>query len=151
MWHTGIGLVALLGCSAPAKPRNAAPPAVVAGDCVHRDYLHIPEQIAFAPGSAELGGDARELVEVIADTLNANPAIGRVAVVGGAAAGEVDALALSRRRAEAVRRVLVERGVPAERLESHGVGAGHGASVWFAMLRVSGADVVPEGGRDPLL
>ena len=93
--------------------------------------------LAFATGGAELAPGDYPSLAALADYLRATPDA-RVALVGhtdaeGAASGN---LALSRRRAEAVRaRLVADHGVDPARLETHGVG-------YFAP---AAANATPEG------
>ena len=81
--------------------------------------------IQFAPGVAVLTPDSAEALKMIAEALQADPSM-RLQIEGhtdasGNAARNVE---LSRRRAEAVKAVLVSRfKIPAERLTTSGVGA----------------------------
>ncbi|MBM2575167.1 OmpA family protein [Jannaschia sp. Os4] len=79
--------------------------------------------VTFGTGSTELPGDYASLAE-LADYMAADPAV-TVALVGhtDAEGGPEGNLAISKRRAEAARRLLIERhGVAADRVEAYGVG-----------------------------
>lgn len=81
------------------------------------------EGLVFDTGGARLSPGSAEALDMMARLLARNPDIA-VAIVGhsdnqGSLEVNVD---LSRRRAEAVRDALVERGVEAGRLDAHGVG-----------------------------
>ncbi len=77
---------------------------------------------AFASGSASLTADAQASLRTLAATLRAGG--GRVSVEGHTDSQGADAanLALSQRRADAVRRVLEDAGVPGNRLSAKGLG-----------------------------
>ena len=78
---------------------------------VTSNHIEILERIRFAPGSAALAAGAAAILDATADMLRHNPDIIRVIIEGHAAAGELDPLSLSARRAAAVRAALIERGV----------------------------------------
>ncbi len=104
------------GCP-PESPRQLA--------VVTKSEIKIGEQIQFATDSAELVGDSDAILGAVEKLLDEHPEIRRVRVEGhtddtGDAAYNDD---LSRRRASAVVRWLVEHGVAAERLTSEGYGA----------------------------
>lgn len=85
---------------------------------------HVPVQgLDFEVGGATLSPGSAEVIDRLADMLRRDQDLS-VAVVGHSdnKGGLELNLALSRRRAEAVMRALVERGVPAARLEARGVG-----------------------------
>ena len=85
---------------------------------------HLPlHGIAFEPGSTAITGASAETLDRLADALAARPELAFL-VVGHSdnQGGLEENIALSRRRAEAVRAALVERGIAAERLEARGVG-----------------------------
>jgi len=81
-------------------------------------------QIYFARNSAQVRAMQEPAVKAIADGLRAAPDIERIECIGHAARGEQTPDALSRARADAVCRLLVEDGSDAARLESRGVGTG---------------------------
>ena len=117
--------------------------------CVWIEVFEILERVYFDPGSARLAPRKQPIVDAIADTINANPRIEKLGVVGGRAPDEPDAL--SHDRAMTVVNALVAKGVPARRLEAHGyLGPlnleNDRKSVWFVMLRVGGEDARPATG-----
>jgi len=79
--------------------------------------------LAFETGGAALSEGSAPALEILARLLLDNPELA-VAIVGHSDnEGALDAnIALSQRRAEAVRGALIDRGVEAARLEAHGVG-----------------------------
>lgn len=97
-----------------AKPVPPPPAKIVLDEAV----LH------FANGKADLGPDAVAAIRKVADGLKAYPGeytlevSGHTSSVGGKAFNK----ALSKRRADAVAKVLVEAGIPAARVSTVGVG-----------------------------
>ena len=89
---------------------------------VMRGLIRIITRIYFARGAARLRPNVRSTLDDIAAVMRQSPQIVLVATLGRAGADERGALALSQRRAEAVRRALVSRGVAAERLVAYGIG-----------------------------
>lgn len=83
---------------------------------VEDTQIVILDKIYFAARSSSINARSNPILDAIAATLSGNPQITRVAVVGHAARNESGASRLSRRRAEAVQRALVQRGVSASRL-----------------------------------
>lgn len=81
------------------------------------------ERIAFDAGRDDVPPAAAAVLDAIAATLEANPSIVELALVGHAAAGERAPEALGQRRAEAVRAALLRRGVAPERLRAFSSGA----------------------------
>lgn len=81
------------------------------------------EGLVFETGGARLSEGSAPALEMLARLLTRDPALS-VAIVGHSDnAGALEPnIALSRRRAEAVREALIARGVPAGQMESHGVG-----------------------------
>lgn len=112
---------------APAsEPTAVAPPPGDAQASLERliERGHLPLYgIAFETASAELTAASTAALDRAADALAMRPDLALL-VVGHSdnEGGLEDNIALSRRRAEAVRAALVERGVAAERLEARGVG-----------------------------
>jgi outer membrane protein OmpA-like peptidoglycan-associated protein len=108
--------------TAPADPPAGAAPGIAAQlDALGRAVL---PGVAFATGSAALEPGGDEALADLAAWLVANPGA-RLALVGHTDfAGALDVnIALSRRRAEAVRTALIDgHGVAPERLEAEGVG-----------------------------
>jgi len=79
--------------------------------------------LSFATGGAKLTADSVAALDEMANLLTANPDL-RIAIVGhsdnvGSLDGNIE---LSRKRAAAVRRALIDRGVAAARLEARGDG-----------------------------
>ncbi len=138
---------------------DGCPDAARPGDCVEVDVIHIAERFFFLPGSAATNAEAAPLFDALAQALRSSSSIERVGVSGGAARDEANADLLSRARAEAVRRELIDRGISPARLETHGFGVRgpRGESpemdrvVWFAILRFDGRDVVDHPDGDPRL
>jgi outer membrane protein OmpA-like peptidoglycan-associated protein len=87
-------------------------------------FGHVPVQgLVFETGGATLSDTSAHALETLAQLLSRNPELAVVIVGHSDNQGELDAnIALSKRRAEAVRTTLIERGVAADRLEAQGVG-----------------------------
>jgi len=81
------------------------------------------EGIAFETGTSSLSSGSGPALDALSSALAAQPGVSVVIVGHSDNQGTLDAnLALSQRRAEAVRDALVSRGVAAERLDARGVG-----------------------------
>jgi OOP family OmpA-OmpF porin len=99
----------------PVPPPPPPPPARIVLD---EAVLH------FANGKAELGPDAKAAIQKVADGLKAYPGdyslvvSGHTSSVGGKAMNK----ALSKQRADAVAKILVGSGIPANRVSTVGVG-----------------------------
>ncbi|WP_112321088.1 OmpA family protein [Oceanibium sediminis] len=114
-----------------APPERPAPPEAAAADTpgavmtqlTNAGRLILPK-VRFPEGSQTLDEEAVLSLQPLADALSANPGTGIVLVGHTDNAGTLTAnIALSRSRAEAVRRVLVERyGIDAARIEAEGAG-----------------------------
>ena len=82
------------------------------------------ERLEFETGTSDLGPGPYATLERLAELLTAEPAL-RIALVGhtDAVGGLEDNIALSRKRAEAVRQWLIDgHGVASDRLEARGAG-----------------------------
>ncbi len=79
--------------------------------------IRIMPRVQFAEGSASVEPASVPVIQEIAHVLVANPQIERVRLRGNASLGEPNAERLSERRARAVRDLLIQHGVAAERLE----------------------------------
>lgn len=95
------------------------PALVVVTNC----EVKITQQVHFATGKAVITRDSYPVLEAVVDVLKKNDAIklevqGHTDDVGSDAAN----LDLSERRAQAVRKFLVSRGIPPERLDATGYG-----------------------------
>lgn len=87
-------------------------------------FGHVPvEGLAFESGGAALTEGSGPALDRLAAMLIGNPAL-RIAIVGHSDnQGPLDVnIAISKKRAEAVRQALIARGVAGERLEASGVG-----------------------------
>jgi OOP family OmpA-OmpF porin len=79
--------------------------------------------LEFETGGAALSEGSTPALRALAGSLSNNPDISVVIVGHSDNQGALDTnIALSKRRAEAVRTALIEHGVAADRLEAHGVG-----------------------------
>lgn len=76
--------------------------------------IEILDKVYFKAGSAKVRKESMPIVDAIAATLHGNPDIAVLEVQGHAASDETGAWNLSRRRAAAVRALLLERGVATE-------------------------------------
>ena len=87
--------------------------------------IRIDQRITFDNDTARLQPASYAVLEAVARIMRANPRLSRVVVVGHTdVVGTREAnLALSLKRAQAVRDDLVRRGVASERLQVRGVGA----------------------------
>ena len=86
--------------------------------------IELPENISFDTGRATIARRSEALVGRIADKLNANPGVRRIRIEGhtddvGSAKKNQE---LSQARAEAVRDLLIRKGVDADRLQAVGFG-----------------------------
>lgn len=86
--------------------------------------LQLEQVIGFATNSDRIGAGASPLLDEVAATLIAAPELRRIEIAGhsDSIGGVAYNLDLSRRRAESVKRALVERGVAPERLVARGYG-----------------------------
>ena len=114
----------------PAPPPDAAArPVILAQDEKSlfdrlTEFGHVTVQgLVFETGGATLSEGSAAALEILARFLSRNPELAVVIVGHSDNQGTLDAnIALSERRAGAVRAALTERGVAAGRLEAHGVG-----------------------------
>ncbi|MCH8168788.1 MAG: OmpA family protein [Proteobacteria bacterium] len=114
----------------PAPPPDAAArPVILAQDEKSlfdrlTEFGHVPVQgLVFETGGAALSEGSAPALDILARFLSRNPELAVVIVGHSDNQGSLDAnIALSERRAGAVRAALIERGVAAGRLEAHGVG-----------------------------
>jgi len=111
------------------EPDTAARPVILAqGEKSLLDRLtefgHVPVQgLVFETGGATISEGSAPALDILARFLSRNPGLAVVIVGHSDNQGSLDAnITLSKRRAEAVRAALIERGVAADRLEAHGVG-----------------------------
>ena len=79
--------------------------------------------LVFDIGGAELSAGSAPALDILARILSRNPELAVVIVGHSDNQGSLETnIALSKRRAQAVRTALIKRGVAAARLEAHGVG-----------------------------
>lgn len=107
----------------PGVPDNQGCPPKKAA--IKAGKIDIKERVFFDTGKATIQKRSHELLDDVAKLIVANPGVGVVVVEG-----HTDSLGpaafnkkLSQARAEAVKTYLVEKGVPAERLEAVGHGS----------------------------
>jgi OmpA-OmpF porin, OOP family len=123
---TDPGDAANQGCKSP-PPTPARPPPTPAAKEVARvegDQLVLPRPVEFQTGSARLLPSAGPLIEAMAAKL-AELKPGQMLLVRGHTdnrGGREANLLLSRRRAEAVAKALVQAGVGSDRVKSEGKG-----------------------------
>ncbi len=88
------------------------------------DHLRIDAPVKFAAASDRILDSSKDVLEAVASTLRAVPQIQRLSVEGHSDSSGVAAAnqTLSERRAQSVMVWLVQHGVSADRLESHGFG-----------------------------
>ncbi|MFT4625553.1 MAG: OOP family OmpA-OmpF porin, partial [Myxococcota bacterium] len=87
--------------------------------------IEITEKVMFGSGNAVISGESHALLDDVASVIQAHAAVGRIEVAGhtdGRGSDELN-LALSQRRADAVRDYLASRGVDLGRLLAVGYGA----------------------------
>ena len=82
------------------------------------------DAVIFDENSAKIHPSADAILDAIAATINGRSEFLPVTIAGHAAASEKNAPALAAARAEAIRRSLVEHGVPAEKIRVAPLGAG---------------------------
>jgi outer membrane protein OmpA-like peptidoglycan-associated protein len=100
-----------VGCAALERQDINSDPAAT-----QKGAEALPEQIDFQPNTTEIVPDSRAELEGIAARIMGDPSLECVAVVSQSAPGEPAGLA--EQRTWAIRRLLVERGVPTERLQT---------------------------------
>jgi outer membrane protein OmpA-like peptidoglycan-associated protein len=101
-----------VGCKALEEQNiNASPQANQKG------AESLPEQLDFEPGTTEIAPASRAALEGVAARLMGDASLQCVAIVSQSAPGE--AAGLAEQRTWAIRRLLVERGVPGERLQTY--------------------------------
>ena len=115
--------------AAAPEPGTSTQPVILAQDEKTlfdqlTQFGHVPVQgLAFDTGGAALSESSARALEILAQLLSHNPDMAVVIVGHSDNQGALDAnIALSKRRAEAVRAALIERGVASARLEAHGAG-----------------------------
>lgn len=82
-----------------------------------REELRIIQYVRFRAGSSRVEEVSLPIIDEAAKVMLTNPHLELVAIVGHAAAGERKVLELSKKRADVVRDMLVQRGIAPERLE----------------------------------
>ena len=87
-------------------------------------HLVVTPGVIFERNSSRIEEDQKPALVLIAEILERDPSIRFLQVEGHASVGELDALALSERRAEHVKDALVLRGIDASRLTAVGIGDG---------------------------
>ncbi|MFK7942163.1 MAG: OmpA family protein [Paracoccaceae bacterium] len=93
------------------------------GDMLRANGHVAIDGLAFATGGASLTRESADALDALARMLTRDAALEVVIVGHSDSEGALDSnITLSRRRAEAVRAALLERGVPAKQLDARGVG-----------------------------
>lgn len=137
----GLALItATVSCSSKSKrddeyllrPVKARPPESALQKNASNDlrnsvrYDQLSRNVRFDYASAELNASSKEALNTIASEINSSLGSFRVIRLTGvtdASGDDSRNMQLSQRRAENVRRYLISRGVPADKLEAIGVGA----------------------------
>ena len=104
--------------TAQAPKRTPAPAPVI------RDRIVVSEAIFFDTDKDTIRQDSTRVVDSVAEIIKAHPELVKIRIEGHTdnVGGAKFNLGLSQRRAAAVRRYLIERGVEAERLLAEGYG-----------------------------
>ncbi len=91
---------------------------------VKKEKIEILKKVYFATGKAVIRSDSFSLLDQVAQTIRAHEEIAKIRIEGHTDSSGSDAfnLALSQKRAEAVRDYLVKKGVAADRLDPVGYG-----------------------------
>ncbi len=126
-WRTGLGVALALAAAACARSLPPIPgvtspePGAPAAPAIEARV--VLRGVTFAFDSAEIDAASAVVLDVAADPIRESSGI-RVTIEGhtDSVGAESYNQALSLRRAEAVRRYLVRKGVPAERLAARGLG-----------------------------
>ncbi|WP_151720550.1 OmpA family protein [Gemmobacter serpentinus] len=107
----------------PAAPPLAPQPVGQLGARLENAGSVVLDGVNFASGKAELQGATPVVLTQLADYLKARPDA-RIALVGhtDASGGLAGNIALSKARAQAVRKALIAQGISADRIEAEGVG-----------------------------
>lgn len=147
---------------AEAPPTRSNPPATATprdtmaeyNAAVSRARESLLQTIYFEYDSDELRDDSKAMLDQKIRVLNASPSV-RVRIAGhcDSRGGDEYNIALGRRRAEAAKRYLTDRGIDASRIETSSFGAerpavqGDGEEVWSKNRRdefeiVAGADQI---------
>jgi len=108
----------------PAKNDGCPPPPEQPAVEIETSHLSLKDAINFDTGRDTIRPKSEYILGEIAAVLKAHPELGRIRIEGhtDSVGGRAYNLDLSRRRARAVVRSLVRRGVAAERLTSEGYG-----------------------------
>ena len=137
-----LGVLAALGCASTSTVVEATPAAnaTKAPQEVRIQPASAPslEPVYFDTDQAVLRADARASLEARAEAIRQHPELGVITIQGHCDERGSDEynLALGERRAAAVKRYLVDLGVPASRLETVTYGEsrpavpGHGETAW---------------------
>lgn len=112
-------------CPAVAPAPEPMPPEPVATGPCTEEWVHMPVLINFPTGGNEVDAQNRAILGEVVRTAQSRSDIRRVRVEGHAdtCGQEVNNMALSQSRAEAVALTLVELGVPRTLLETVGYGS----------------------------
>lgn len=117
---------------------------------LHPHITPIRERVYFRSGSTEILEPSQPILDAVVATLQGNPQIEKVGLVGAATDDEPSDMALQ--RARAVRDALVAAGIDAASLETfaegtHEPGEEAGRNVTFYVLRRAGRDVARWDGE----
>ena len=125
------GFSRLVAASPPDNTPTPEPGAALAATPPPTASIDIPKSdsgaVRFAPGAADLGGDARSVLDTIAQKLNTQPGerIQLVAYASAPGSGEDDAIEARRTslaRAVVVRAYLIQHGIASARIDVRALG-----------------------------
>ena len=122
----GDGVVDGDFCPVEPETRNGYLDRDGCPDGVARSQTHlvVTPGVIFERNSSRIEEDQKPALVLIAEILEDDPSIRFLQIEGHASVGELDALALSERRAEHVKEALVVRGIDPSRLTAVGIGDG---------------------------
>lgn len=108
----------------PVRPLDPVPVARTVDSCTESVFRDVGN-VGFTPDTADFreAGAARDTLRGFANEITSGTAKAELVGTTAAVGDDQGQLTLSQRRAEAVRQVLIELGVPADRITSRGVGS----------------------------
>ena len=121
--------VADLNDTCPDEPKPASEPAESSDGCpkevyVGTDGIEFNQKVAFGTGQATIKSESFVLLSAVAELITAHPEVGHIEIQGHTdnVGGAGNNLALSQKRADAVMKYLLGKGVDADRLTAKGYG-----------------------------